>query len=361
MAAPDVFEIPTGTRRYRHSELREFARRCLMAGGYDEDEAGILADHLQEGHLRLSPLSNQGFSRVPVYIRRAREGGVVPRATVTAVQDSPAMALIDGGGGAGQVVAYKAMQLAMEKAVSTGSGIVGVRSSNHFGTAAHYVLMAAERDLVGFSYTNASVEIAPWGGKGALVSTNPWGIGVPSGKHRPIILDLSNGAMSRTRMLSLANDGLPLPPDAYTDHEGAPTTDSQAARQGWMMPFGGYKGFGIAVAIELITGALTGAAVGPDVLSPRDFDRPGNVGHLFMALDPSRWQPLEVFKSKVDRYVDLLHASNRPGHRVYVPGEIEWLRRDQQIENGVYLRPAVERELKSLGDQLSLPFPAPIV
>jgi LDH2 family malate/lactate/ureidoglycolate dehydrogenase len=360
MTSAALLEAPAGSRRYRHTELREFARRCLLVGGYSDDEADILAGVLEEGHLRLSLKSNQGFGRIPVYIRRAQEGGVATHATIAAVQDSPGMALIDGGRGAGQVVSYKAMHLAIEKARVTGTGVVAVRNSNHFGAAAYYALMAAEHDLVGFSYTNASVEIAPWGGKGALVSTNPWGIGVPAGRHRPIVLDLSNAFMSRNRMLTMAEKGQPLPANSYTDAEGNPTTDPQAAVHGWMMPFGGYKGYGIAVMIELITGALAGASVGPEVGSPADFDRPADVGHLFIVIDPARWQPLEQFKAKVDAYVDLLHASARPGSPVYVPGEIEWLRRDEQVANGACLRPDIERDLRTLSDEMGTMFPNPL-
>jgi LDH2 family malate/lactate/ureidoglycolate dehydrogenase len=349
-----------GLKRYDHAALTTFARQCLQAVGFDAEDAAILSDGLEDGQLRSPVHSNQGYTRVAVYVKRVQAGGLEARPRIQALQDAPALALLDGNRGAGQVVGYRAMALAIDKAKAGGIGAVGVRNSNHFGASGYYALMAAQQDCVGFAYTNASPEMAPWGGKTALCATNPWSIAVPAGTNLPVVLDVSCATASRGQVPWRVARGEPIPEGWYLDRNGEATTDPDEAFRGLVLPFGGYKGYGIAVMVEMITGVLTGAAFGADVGSPRQFDRPADVSHLFMVLDPARWQPIEQFKRRVDQYVQTLRDDAKPGHRVYVPGEIEWLRRDEQLRHGCALRAEVEETLSALGTQLGVRFPAPV-
>jgi LDH2 family malate/lactate/ureidoglycolate dehydrogenase len=349
-----------GLPRYAHTALTAFARQCLQAVGFDEQDAAILSDGLEDGQLRSPVHSNQGYTRVAVYVKRVQAGGLAPRPRLRTIQDAPAMALIDGDRGAGQVVGYRAMALAIDKGKAGGIGAVGVRNSNHFGASGYYALMAAQQDCVGFAFTNASPEMAPWGGKTALCATNPWSIAVPAGRNLPVVLDVSCATASRGQIPWRTARGEPIPEGWYLDRNGDATTDPTEAFNGLVLPFGGYKGYGIAVMAEMITGVLTGAAFGADVGSPRQFDRPADVSHLFMVLDPARWQPIDQFKRRVDDYVQALRDDAKPGGRVYVPGEIEWLRREEQLRHGCALRHEVEAALSALGKELDVEFPAAI-
>src|SRR2546429_1874154 len=189
--------MATPTPRYAIEALRGFGRSVLAAAGAGAEEAAIVTDCLLDAQLRTAPFQNQGIIRLTIYARRIREGGITPNAAMRVMRDSPSAALLDGGNGFGQVVAHRAMTLAIAKARATGAAAVAAGNSNHFGTASYFALMAARVGLVGLALTNASPEIPPWGASVALVGTNPWSIAVPSGSEHPVVLDISNATSGK--------------------------------------------------------------------------------------------------------------------------------------------------------------------
>lgn len=348
--------------RYAIEGLRDFGVRTLTAVGAGEDEAAILADCLIDAQLRTGPLQNQGVVRFAIYARRVREGGITPRAGIRVLQDRSAAALVDGGNGFGQVVAHRAMSLAVEKAQACGVGAVAARNSNHFGTASYFALMATRAGFVGMAFTNASPEMPAWGASVPLVGTNPWSIAVPGPGERPVVLDLSNAASGKRLIREYAAAGRSLPAGWAVDHDGRPVTDARAAVDALLAPMGGYKGYGIAVMIDLLTGGLAGGPAGSAVGSPYDFGRAQGVSHLLLAFDPEAFAGLEALRAGVDAVSREVHGAPRqPGvEAVRLPGDPEWERRDAALARGAELLDETVERLLALGEETGVPFPAPL-
>ncbi len=347
--------------RYAIEPLRAFGRAVLAAHGATAEEAEIVADCLVDAQLRTAPFQNQGLIRLAIYARRIREGGLRPNAAITVARESPSAALLDGGNAFGQVVAHRAMTLAIAKARATGVGAVAARNSNHFGTASYFTLMAARAGLVGLAFTNASPEMPPWGGAVALVGTNPWSIAVPCPRGRPVVLDLSNATSGKGVIRRFAALGRPLPPDWATDAQGRPVTDPGAAADALLVPIGGYKGYGIALMVDLLTGGLAGGAVGSAVGSPYQFGRPQGVSHLTMALDPGAFGGTDALAAAVDALArEVRGAPRQPGVDVIcLPGDPEWEREQIARERGVELPGETAARLRALGGEVGVPFPEP--
>ena len=347
--------------RYAIEALRRFGRSVLAAAGANAEEAAVVTDCLLDAQLRTAPFQNQGIIRLTIYARRIREGGITPGAAIGVVRDGPSSALLDGANGFGQVVAHRAMTLAMAKARATGAGAVAARNSNHFGTASYFSLMAARADLVGLALTNASPEIPPWGGSAALVGTNPWSIAVPSGGEHPVVLDISNATSGKGAIRHFAALGRAVPADWAMDREGRPVTDAAAAVDALLVPIGGYKGYGIALMIDLLTGGLAGGPAGAAVGSPYEFGRPQGVSHFMIALDPAAFGGAEALAAAVQGVAgEIRGAPRQPGvAAIYLPGDPEWQREREALERGVALPDDAAMRLRSLAGELGVPFPEP--
>lgn len=347
--------------RYAIEALREFGRSVLAAAGAGADEAAIVTDCLLDAQLRTAPFQNQGLVRLTIYARRIREGGITPNAVLRVVRDSPAAALLDGGNGFGQVVAHHAMTLAMTKARAIGIGAVAARNSNHFGTASYFGLMAARAGLVGLALTNASPEMPPWGASVALVGTNPWSIAVPAGDEHPVVLDISNAVSGKGAIRHFAALGQTLPADWAVDRAGHPVTDPVAALDALLAPIGGYKGYGIALMIDLLTAGLAGGPAGAAVGSPYDFGRPQGVSHFMIALDPAVFGGAEALAGAVRDAADQIRGASRlPGvSAILLPGDPEWQREREARDRGIGLPDADAARLRALAGDAGIPFPEP--
>ncbi len=349
-------------RRFAIEALRTFGLSLLAAAGAGRDEARILTDCLIDAQLRTAPFQNQGVVRFAVYARRVREGGITPCAAIRVLLDRPAAALLDGGNGFGQVVAYRAMALAMAKARGGGVGAVAARNSNHFGTASYFTLMAARAGLVGLAFTNASPEMPAWGASVALVGTNPWSIAVPGPSDRPVVLDLSNASSGKGVIRQHAAAGRSIPAGWAVDASGRPVTDARAAVDALLAPMGGYKGYAIAVMVDLLTGGLAGGLVGSAVGSPYEVARPQGVSHLLLALDPDAFGGAAALRAGVAAVSSEVHGAPRwPGiDAVRLPGDPEWERRDDGIARGAELPDDTVERLREIGGEFAVPFPEPL-
>ena len=351
------------SRRYAAEDLKAFAEGVMRRLGADDEEAAILADALYEGQLRTSRTSNQGFVRLSVYAQRLRAGGLTARANMRLVVDEPATAVLDAGNGFGQVAAVRAMRIAIEKARASGIAAIAVRNSNHFGMSGYYALIAARAGCIGIAVTNASPEIPAAGGAEALIGTNPWAIAAPRAAGEPLVLDVSNSqAGGKNAFRDIASRGERLPHGWALDKEGRPTNDPAAGIDGIVAPLGGYKGVAIAVMMDVLAGALTGARLGTAVGSPYQFESPQGVGHLMLALDIQRFIPLGDFTDRVESVSQEIAAGRRAGgiERLYVPGEPELERRADRLLVGCELLPEVDDRLRGLASELQIEFPAPI-
>jgi LDH2 family malate/lactate/ureidoglycolate dehydrogenase len=349
-----------GGTLYPERDLRRFTTALFEKVGVPPADAARTADNLIHANLR--GVDTHGITRVLVaYIRRIQHGLMEPRTRIEIVRERPSTALLDGQNGIGQVIATRAMHLAIEKARACGSAFVGVSHSNHFGTCAYYSMMAVERDMIGFCITNGPPAMAPWGGRDKLLSTSPISFAVPAGEERPFVVDLATTVVARGRIVLYAKQGLPIPEGWAVDAEGRPTTDADAALQGLLAPMGGYKGYGLSLAVDLLSGVLTGANYGGHFDGTLfDYDRPpANVGSLFAAIDVDAFEDVAAFKARVDRALREIKQSTRAAgvDRIYIPGEIEAECAERRRAEGIPIPDEVVQDFVELGEELGVPFP----
>jgi LDH2 family malate/lactate/ureidoglycolate dehydrogenase len=308
----------------------------------------------------LRGVDSHGVLRVGVYVERLKRGLINPAPKVRVLRETPGAALLDGDNGMGPVVATAAMRLALEKARATGTGTVAVRRGNHYGMAAAYPLMALEENCIGLTVTNGPALVAPWGGTRRFFGTNPLAIAVPAGRERPVVLDMATTVVARGKIIKAAKEQQPIPAGWALDVAGRPTTDAAAALAGTPVPLGGYKGSGLMLVIEVLSGVLAGAAVGPAVGELYDNPRrPQDVGHLFAALRLEAFGDPEAFKARMDAMIQEVRSGPAaPGtERIYLPGEIEFETEARHRREGVPIGPALWEELTVLGREAGLPLP----
>jgi LDH2 family malate/lactate/ureidoglycolate dehydrogenase len=338
------------------TELFRMTSEVFQALGVPKEEAHIIADTLVDADLR--GVHSHGTMRLNVYPQRILGGAVSARATTKIVRDGPSTALVDGGNGMGQVVAHRAMQLALQKAEESGVGVVGVHSSNHFGAAAYFANMAVERNMLGIVFTVSSVNVmAPWGGIDKLLGNNPIAIGAPAGEELPLLFDtaLSVAAVGKIKLASFEDK--PIPEGWALNKYGEPTTDSHEALEGLAAPVGGYKGSGLAVMIAVIAGLLTGGAVGSEVKDIfKDLSMAQNTGHTFIVIDIERFVPLSEFKSRADKFIRELKGSKKAQgvDEVLMPGEHEFGLKQTRKENGIPLSSELVAQINKVAADLGV-------
>ena len=277
-----------------------------------------------------------------------------PRAVPEVVAEGPAWAMVDGHYALATVTACQAMEKAIEKARTAGVGFVGVRNSNHFGGAGYYANLAAQRDMIGLAMTNTNPLMVVPGGKTAVIGTNPFSYAVPAGREKPVFLDIATSVVAGSKAISARAMGQTLPQPWLVDKDGIPTTDpSHYPEEGALVPMAGYKGYGLALMIEILSGVLTGADVLSEVtLWLEKHPGPLNQGHTFMAIDINSMIPLARFKDRMDHVIREIKQSPKAKgtERIYLPGEMEWENRERALEEGMRLPEHVIDRLISLAE-----------
>ncbi|HEX9983146.1 MAG TPA: amino acid adenylation domain-containing protein [Thermoanaerobaculia bacterium] len=330
----------------------ESARRCgeeaLMRAGLSREHAALMTEVQLEASLRGQPTHNLGA--IPRYARRLASGATNARPQFRVERETGISALLDGDNGPGQLVALAAMDLAMQKAVANGVGVVGVRRSNHFGAAGHYVLQAANRGLIGLGTTNSALWLAPAGGVTPLFGTNPFAVGIPAGRHLPIVLDVSMSVTAKGKVAKHLEEGRALPHGWILDSTGRPSVDPADLVAGLGIPIGGHKGYGLALVMEALSGVLTGAGFGLDHRRERlkQKDVRPDFGHFFIVIDPELFLSRDEFSARVDRMIDEVKGARRMQgiDEILLPGEAELRAREHNLRSGVPLSSAVHQALE---------------
>ncbi len=342
--------------------LRTFATAVFERVGVGHQDALVIADSLVEADLR--GVGTHGVSLyLPLGVKRIRLGLIEPRPKMVVRNDRPSSALLDGGNGPGQVIAHRAMSMAIEKARATGAALVGVTNSNHFGACAYWTMMALPHDQIGIAMTNGRALMAPWGGCQPMLNTAPISVAIPGDQEGAVVLDMATTATTKGRIQLYDKQGLRLEPGWAFDARGRPTTDPKEALRGLLQPVGGYKGYGLALVIELLSGILTGGEYGFHLAPNDDFTRPTGVGSFFGAIAVEAFADPAVFKGRVDSVIrDIRACPKAEGFsRIFVPGEIESECRARRETEGIPLAEDVVRDLAALGEELGVPFPRCIV
>lgn len=324
---------------------------ALRGLGASSDEAADQARALVEGDLRGRP--SHGVQRLPVIVERIRRGLIRPCAKHQTVWRAEAMLAVDGGGGFGPHVTSRASKMIGERAALTGVAAAAIRNASHLGMLSLYVERLAAGGLLALAFTTSEALVHPWGGRVALVGTNPIALAVPT-DGEPFVMDMATGAISKGEVIARSLRGQELPPGSAVDAQGLPTVDPAAADKGAISPFGGAKGFALGLSIELLVAALTETALGQEVRGTLDVTDPVTKGDVLMVFDPVA-AGIAPFGERLGDYLRALRASPpAPGSSgVVIPGDRAREERRRRLEDGIPLPAALWRELLGLRDDVT--------
>lgn len=344
---------------YRPEDLKKFCQEVFEHLGMGQEDADVVSDSLVRANLEGT--DSHGVSRMGIYTNRMQDGRIFADPNVE-IEHNGSVLRVDGGNGLGQIASYHALKAALPVARETGIAGVGVRNSNHFGAAAYYCRMACREGMALIATTNSPPGIAPWGGKKAYFGTNPIAFGFPTRNEPPVIVDMSSSVVARGNIINAAREREPIPEGWATDEEGEATTDAEAALKGAMLPLGGAKGYALALAIEVMSGVLSGAAFGPHVNNLyKDNDPPADVGHSFILMDVSCWLDLDDYYDRMDQILNEIKTSPRAKdvEGILYPGERRYGSYLDKMEEGIALPDAVSKELEELARVHKVSFPSP--
>jgi len=328
-------------------QLREWCVNKFLHVGVNDYDARIAADVLVHANLR--GVDSHGVLRMEHYIRKLEHNGINPNPKMAVTRTGVATAMVDGDDGLGHVVAEKAMSIAIELAQESGVGVVSAINSSHCGALSYFVEMAANKEMIGIAMTNTDKMVVPFGGSAAYFGTNPIAFGFPAGNQAPILLDMATSSVAYGKILESIHLGKEIPLDWAVDAAGQPTADPHQASA--LLPFGGPKGYGVGLVVDLFAGILTGSPFGPYIKKMYGGD-PGEqrkLGHFVCAIDISRFTNKESFATNLIRMMDDLHEMPpAPGfNRVMLPGEPEELRKQERLMQGIPISEELYHYLKS--------------
>lgn len=347
----------------------QFMVDVLIAQGVSDEDARICADVLLASDLR--GIESHGIGRFKYYYDHIQNGIQFPAAKMEIIKETETTVLIDGHHGMGHPTAYRAMKLAMQKARQYGVGAATVRNSTHFGIAGYYSLMAAQEGMMGFTVTNARPSITPTFGADPLLGTNPIAFAAPSDLEYPFCFDGATSITQRGKIEVLARAGEPTPAGWVINAEGETMTDppqilaALLKGQAAFLPLGGagedfagYKGYGLAMMVEILSASLNEGAFLKDLhgLAPDGSRRPYMLGHFFLAIDIEHFIPLEASKQITGRIMRAMHAAHKaPGQaRIYVAGEKEFENEQRVRAEGIPINARLRQDLQTMRDALKV-------
>ncbi len=330
--------------------LQRFIERSLASQGLPAADALKVSQLMAEADLQGS--DGHGIIRLPQYIKRIRAGGINKNPKIRVVHERSAMAVVDGDNGMGHLVVSHAVDLAIEKAKEAGVAWVSTRMSNHAGPASLYSRMPLQHDMLGlyFAVGNAN-HLPPWGGMDMLLSTNPISAGIPAGDEPPVVLDMATTVAAYGKVKVKAKRGEMMPPGWMIDRQGQPLLDPNKASEGFLLPIGEHKGYGLALIVGLLAGTLGGAAMGRDVVDfNADHETVTNTGQAILVIDLAAFGDPAHFKHQVDALVRDIRASEKlPGvERIWLPGEQSHEKRGRYGAKGIPVTSTLVQELNAL-------------
>ncbi|HSM23548.1 MAG TPA: Ldh family oxidoreductase [Anaerolineaceae bacterium] len=348
---------------YNAQDLYDFMVQFFVKLGVPYDRAEITAEILQSADLR--GVSSHGIIRLQTYYgSRLQKGLINPLANNEVLRESPSSLAIDGKNGLGQVAGKDAMLRCIEKAKNSGVAMVTVRNSNHYGIAGYYAMMALDQDMIGISFTNAQPLVAPTFGSKRLLGTNPIAVAAPAFSEKPFVLDMATSIVPIGKVTVFDKAGEELPEGWAVDSNGNPTTNpKQVLNGGALFPLGGpeilrgYKGYGLALWVDIFSGVLSGAAFGREVADPSKVAN-ANVGHFFAAIRLDAFRDPDEFKKDLDTlFQQLKTAEKAEGQdRIFIHGEKEFELTERFQKEGIPLLDEVVRSLINAGDEIGVPF-----
>jgi LDH2 family malate/lactate/ureidoglycolate dehydrogenase len=338
------------------AELHAFIRRLFEALGMRAVDVGELADHLVWADLRGATWL--GARKVPQYVARIRAGGTSADAEPVMLQNRGAFTLLDAKDTLGQIVAARAMRLAIVKARTLGVGVTSVRNTTSAGALGYYATLAAEERMIGMAINNSPALQPAWGGLEKVIGNQAFAVGSPAGDHDPVVVDMATSAMSWVRIHEYQQRGEPLPDGVALSAAGVPTVEPAEALAGILLPMGGHRGYGLSVLWELLTGALSGGTPFSDKLNimPDMYDRPSGTSIFCLAINPEFSIPYDTYVGRVDEVIDRIKSSERaPGvEQITVPGERGHLTAKRRSQDGIPLPGDLTGTLRKLAAELDV-------
>jgi L-2-hydroxycarboxylate dehydrogenase (NAD+) len=338
-----------------HTKLQDFVTGLFEGAGMPPADAQFFSQSLVETNLW--GIDSHGVLRVPIYVKRLLAGSCNPKPEIKTVKSAITLEILHGDDGAGQIVGRDTMLRAIELAKTYNLGIVGALHSNHFGAAATFARMAVSEGMIGVAMTNVVQNVVAPGGSKPVIGNNPFAIAVPTFGEFPFVLDISLSTVSGGKLLLASKKGEKIPLDWGTDNQGRPTDDPDIAFKGFLLPAGGYKGLGIAYAVEILTGVLSGG-VFLDAMKGmyRYPDDPSLTSHLMMAMNISAIMEPDEMKARMAAFADTIHASPMwdESKEMLLPGEPEYRTSLVRQRDGIPLPPNLYADLVALGQEFGL-------
>lgn len=353
-------------------KLLNFVQEVFLSFGISKEKAFICADNLVLSDLRGIP--SHGVGRLKRYVDGMINGTILQHAEPVIIKEAPSTATIDGQAGLGQVVGHFATELTIAKAKKSGIGVVVVRNSNHYGIVGYYTQMMLDAGLLGIGMTNTAPLVVPTFGVEMIIGTNPISLTAPTRRNKPFFLDMATAVVPRGKLEVYDRLEKEMPEGWAVDERGHVTTNATQVLKnmltragGGILPLGGegelysgYKGYGMAMLVDILCGILSGGAYGDmvDSKGPNGEHQPAEVAHFFMAINIENFVEMEVFQDKMDDFIDRLKQSNRAegAGRIYVHGEKEYELFVKHKKEGVPIDPKTYETLKGIGSQRSVPF-----
>ena len=317
----------------------------LAAAGLNREHADLVADVLTHADLR--GVRSHGVMRTEHYVKRLNAGSLNKNPTFSFKQIQSGACLINADGGMGHAACDLAMSHAIDLASKTGIAMAGVEDGSHCGALSYFVMQAAHKNMIGIAITQTDKCVAPFGGINPFFGTNPIAFGFPCQEKPPVILDMATSNTAYGKILHARETNTSIPDDWGLDKSGAPTTNPQLVQA--MTPFGGHKGYGMGLAIDVLTGILLGAQFGPHITAMYgDYEKKRGLASLMIAIDPATFVPLNNFKAQMDAMVTELHSQpSGPGFdKVQVPGDQEITSEAENREKGIPMLPTIYSFLK---------------
>ncbi len=362
--------VKKNTEMVKASVLKKLVVDLLCNCNVPDDHAETTAQVLVAAEMRDIP--SHGLLRLTDYIRMLRNGRINAKAVPAAMYESLSTVTIDGDNGLGPVVASYAMQRAVSKARTAGTGWVAVQNSNHFGIAGYYAMQALPHHMIGLCMCNANPLVAPTFAAQGVMGTNPLAIAIPAGKEPPLVADFATAAIARGKVDLLCKQGLSIDEGFVQDADGSPATDPCVlGRGGAILPlgstrkFGSHKGYCLASAIDIFSGLLSGANFGPfvppsvDWLPMKDHLPGKGTGHFFGAMRIDAFRPEKEFLAAMEQWVSTFRNAKpvNGAEKVYIPGDPEREAEKRNKRTGVRLQEKVKSQIKMVCKELNVDCP----
>lgn len=336
-------------------EVAAFITELFCSAGMPHDDAAFHAGALVKSNLW--GIDSHGVMRAPAYFQRMLNGAINVKPDIRPVKGEDSLAVLDGDGGAGFIVAKRAMERAIDEARKNRIAAVGVINSNHFGAGALYARMAAEQGMVGIAMTNVLPLIASPGSSKPVVGNNPLAVAIPTYGDFPFCLDISFSKVAGGKITLAMKNKQKIPTDWGTDAEGRPTDDPEKAHKGFLLPMGDHKGIGLAQMVDILSGVITGGVFSHQMKSmyanPAD---PSLTGHFMIAIDISTIIGRDELKQRMADYLGYLRDIPvwEEGKEMLMPGEIEFRKAKERQQQGIPLPQTTLDELLALKTERNL-------